>query len=101
NRPMRQTLGLPAPEERIGEEAHAFVSLLGAERVTLTRAATVDGVPTVRARWLLRLRALLAVLGHQPAADQPWLSWAQQRGAIEGQARPGKGPGPRPARALA
>jgi ATP-dependent helicase/nuclease subunit B len=100
NRPMRRTLGLPAPEERIGEEAHAFVSLLGAERVTLTRAAKVDGVPTVPSRWLLRLRALLAGLGHQPAADQPWLSWAQQRGAIEGQARPVKAPEPRPAVAL-
>ena len=63
NRPMRQTLGLPAPEERIGEEAHAFVSLLGAERVYLTRAAKIDGVPTVPSRWLLRLQALLAGLG--------------------------------------
>jgi ATP-dependent helicase/nuclease subunit B len=63
NRPMRQSLGLPAPEERIGEEAHAFVSLLGAECVYLTRAAKIDGVPTVPSRWLLRLQALLAGLG--------------------------------------
>ena len=70
NRPMRQTLGLPAPEERIGEEAHTFVSLLGAERVYLTRAAKIDGVPTVPSRWLLRLQALLAGLGQTAAAER-------------------------------
>ena len=70
NRPMRQALGLPAPEERIGEAAHIFISLLGAERVYLTRAAKIDGVPTVPSRWLLRLQALLAGLG-QTAQCRP------------------------------
>src|SRR5262249_10848950 len=47
NRPMRQALGLPAPEERIGDAAHIFTSLIGAREAYLTRAAKIDGVPTV------------------------------------------------------
>jgi ATP-dependent helicase/nuclease subunit B len=100
NRPMRQTLGLPAPEERIGEEAHAFVALLSAERVYLTRAAKIDGVPTVPSRWLLRLQALLAGMGQSAASQEPWLAWAQARSAIDGPPRPVRVPEPRPAVAL-
>ena len=37
--------------------------MLGAERVYLTRAEKIDGVPTVPSRWLMRLQALLAGLG--------------------------------------
>ena len=79
NRPMRAALGLPAPEERIGDAAHIFASLLGVERVYLTRAAKIDGVPTVPSRWLLRLQALLEGLGKTAAPDQPWLDWAHAR----------------------
>ena len=39
------------------------MSLLGAQRVVLTRAAKVDGAPTVPSRWLLRLQALVKGLG--------------------------------------
>ena len=56
NRPMRRQLGLPSPEEKIGYAAHDFTSLLGAERVYLTRAEKIDGVPTVPSRWLMRLQ---------------------------------------------
>jgi ATP-dependent helicase/nuclease subunit B len=96
NRPMRETLGLPAPEERIGHAAHDFTSLLGAERVYLTRAAKIDGVPTVPSRWLLRLQALLRGVGHEPAAAAPWLAWAQARNDIAGKPRPVRAPEPRP-----
>ena len=37
-------------------------------RVYLTRAAKIDGVPTVPSRWLLRLQALLAGVGPRRAA---------------------------------
>ncbi|MFM9942812.1 MAG: double-strand break repair protein AddB [Hyphomicrobiaceae bacterium] len=84
NRPMRATLGLPAPEEETGRSAHDLVSLAGADRVILTRAAKVDGVPSVPSRWLLRLKALLDGLG---VADglvpaEPWLAWARNRDRI-------------------
>jgi ATP-dependent helicase/nuclease subunit B len=100
NRPMRQALGLPAPEERIGDAAHIFTSLLGVGQVYLTRAAKIDGVPTVPSRWLLRLQALLAGVGHSAPADQPWLAWARERNALAGPARPVRAPEPRPALAL-
>ena len=87
NRPMRQALGLPAPEERIGDAAHIFTSLLGVERVYLTRAAKIDGVPTVPSRWLLRLQALLGGLGQTAAPSEPWLAWAQRAQRAGGPAR--------------
>ena len=100
NRSMRAELGLPAPEERIGEAAHDFTSLLGAEQVYLTRAGKIDGVPTVPSRWLIRLQVLLR--GVAPAADAapPWLAWAEQRNRSPGPARPLPAPEPRPAVAL-
>ena len=96
NRPMRAALGLPAPEERIGDAAHIFTSLLGVERVYLTRAAKIDGVPTVPSRWLLRLQALLEGLGKTAAPDQPWLAWAHARNALDVPPRPVRAPQPRP-----
>lgn len=96
NRPMRQTLGLPAPEERIGQSAHDFTSLLAAPHVALTRAAKVDGAPTVPSRWLLRLQALVAGMKLELKSEKPWLAWAQARSAI-GSVRPVSAPEPRPA----
>ncbi len=84
NRPMRMTLGLPSPEEEIGRAAHDFISLAGADQVIMTRAAKVDGVPTVPSRWLLRLKALLGGL-HADDALTPkseWLAWARNRDHI-------------------
>lgn len=97
NRQMRSALGLPSPEEQIGHAAHDFTSLLGAPRVYLTRAEKVDGVPTVRSRWLLRLMALLGGLGMTDALapDQPWLGWARMRDHV-GRRRPIDPPRPCP-----
>ncbi len=81
NRPMREALGLPSPEEKIGQSAHDFATLLAAPEVILTRAEKKDGVPTVPSRWLLRLKALLDGMGVSDALapKQPWLAWARQR----------------------
>src|SRR5262249_6070041 len=97
NRPMRQALGLPAPEERIGDAAHIFTSLIGASQAYLTRAAKIDGVPTVPSRWILRLQALTRGIGAHAGTDPPWLAWARERNAMAGPARPGRAPGPPPA----
>lgn len=96
SRPMRVALGLAVPEERIGTSAHDFVSQLGAARIVLTRAAKVDGAPTVPSRWLLRLQTLVAGLGLQLEAEQPWLMWARLRNATSGPVSPVKAPEPRP-----
>ena len=100
SRPMRQALGMPALEERIGDSAHIFASLLGAERVYLTRAVKVDGVPTVPSRWLLRMEAVRSGADAEAPDDRPWLAWAQARNAIPGPVRPQRAPEPRPPVAL-
>jgi ATP-dependent helicase/nuclease subunit B len=100
NRPMRQALGLPAPEQRIGEAAHDFASLLGAEQVYLTRAGKIDGTPTVPSRWLLRLQVLLEGIGEGGGAKPCWLAWAEQKNQSPGPARPVSAPEPRPPLAL-
>jgi ATP-dependent helicase/nuclease subunit B len=92
---MRATLGLPAPEERIGEAAHDFTCLLNAPRVTLTRAAKVDGAPTVPSRWLLRLEALRKGL-QVPHAAEPWTQWARARNAVPSVIKSVAAPAPRP-----
>ncbi|PSC03355.1 double-strand break repair protein AddB [Alsobacter soli] len=58
NRPMRQELGLPSPERRIGQTAHDFVQAMGARRVILTRALKRGGDPTVQSRMLQRMQAV-------------------------------------------
>jgi ATP-dependent helicase/nuclease subunit B len=101
NRPMREALGLPSPEEKIGQSAHDFATLLAAPEVILTRAEKRDGVPTVPSRWLLRLKALLDGMGDgrgpSPLATRlPWLAWARRRDTVVPVARL-KVPEPRPA----
>jgi ATP-dependent helicase/nuclease subunit B len=97
NRSMRQELALPAPEERIGEAAHDFASLVGAETVYLTRAGKIDGVPTVPSRWLIRLAVLARGAGVASETPQRWLAWAELRNRSTGPARPQAAPEPRPA----
>jgi ATP-dependent helicase/nuclease subunit B len=95
SRPMRQALGLPPPEERIGASAHDFAAQLGAPRVVLTRAAKIDGAPTVPSRWLLRLQALVQGMGLSLAPGRPWLGWARARNAVPERQRL-RAPEPRP-----
>ena len=85
NRPMRGQMKLPSPEEKIGQAAHDFMSLMGAREVILTRAQKVDGVPAVPSRWLLRLQALLDGADARAALQpqMPWLAWARQRDNID------------------
>ena len=84
NRPMRASLKLPAPEEKIGYAAHDFTQLLASPRVYLTRAEKIEGVPAVPSRWLMRLEAVLAGLGlkdklRAEAGTSTYLAWARQR----------------------
>jgi ATP-dependent helicase/nuclease subunit B len=97
NRPMRKTLGLPSPEEKIGHAAHDFSTFLSAPRVILTRAQKLDGVPTVPSRWLMRLEALLSGLGINEAlrTKEPWLGWARARDLVVKQPRM-EAPAPKP-----
>ncbi len=58
NRPWRDALQLPAPERRIGQTAHDFVSAIGMCEVILTRAHKRSGAPTVASRLLQRMHAV-------------------------------------------
>ncbi|MEK9968051.1 MAG: double-strand break repair protein AddB [Ferrovibrio sp.] len=80
SRPMRKELGLSSPEFRLGQTAHDFVQAASGSDVILTRAAKVDGAPTVPARWLLRLQALLEDSGIRWADSlaPQYLAWAEQ-----------------------
>jgi ATP-dependent helicase/nuclease subunit B len=97
SRPMREKLGLSPPERRIGLSAHDFAQALGAERVYLTRAEKVEGVPTVPSRWLQRLMALVEASGlaHKLAPEEPWIEWARERDRAPS-FDPVRAPAPRP-----
>ncbi|CAN5117134.1 double-strand break repair protein AddB [soil metagenome] len=55
---IRQELGLPGLERRIGLSAHDFASALGAPRVLITRARRDASAPAVASRFWLRLKAM-------------------------------------------
>lgn len=59
SRPMRKNFGLPSYERSVGLAAHDFVQGICAPNVVLTRALKIDGAPTLPARWLQRLEAVL------------------------------------------
>ncbi|MBN9023200.1 MAG: double-strand break repair protein AddB, partial [Rhizobiales bacterium] len=58
SRTMRAEVGLPPPEQRLGQAAHDFATAFASPRVMLTRAEKRGGAPTVASRWLQRLFAL-------------------------------------------
>ena len=100
SRPMRTRAGLPDPEEAIGQAAHDFVSAAcAAPRAVLSAPRRRDAAPSVPARWLARIDALLKgrkqALPHHPAA-----TWARLLDQPSGSPRPVHPPTPRPAVAL-
>jgi ATP-dependent helicase/nuclease subunit B len=97
SRPMRARFGLPALERRIGLAAHDFVQGAMAPEVVLTRALRIEGAPTVPARWLLRLDALLTALGAPDALARPSSveAWAESLDRPE-RFEPIAPPAPRP-----
>lgn len=69
SRPMRQHLGLPSPDTRIGLSAHDFAQFATAPHVLLTRSARRKDSPAVPSRWLWRLKTLAAgALGQDEAS---------------------------------
>ncbi|MGP1257128.1 MAG: double-strand break repair protein AddB [Kiloniellales bacterium] len=98
SRPMRAAFGLPPVERKIGLAAHDFAQALGAPEVILTRAERAEGAPTVPSRWLLRLDALLAVLGKRSAVNDESALWAARVAALDAPTayRPCDPPAPTP-----
>jgi ATP-dependent helicase/nuclease subunit B len=95
SRPMRAAIGLPSPEERIGQAAHDFVmAACCAPVAVLSCPARRDGAPAVPARFLVRLETMLAAQGlslkRHPAAG--WAGLLDQPETVT----PATRPAPRP-----
>ncbi|MFD1624918.1 double-strand break repair protein AddB [Azospirillum griseum] len=98
SRPMRRDFGLPSPERLVGMSAHDFAHACGAPEVVLTRAARVDGTPTVPSRWLLRLETVLKALSLSGTIEERggcWLTWARRLDEPD-RVQPIAAPEPRP-----
>ncbi|MBS0272266.1 MAG: PD-(D/E)XK nuclease family protein [Proteobacteria bacterium] len=78
NRPMRQEMGFPSPERRIGLSAHDFGQAFSSQKVYLTRALKVDGTPTLACRWLARLEVYLKAWNLSLPEEPHILEWTQQ-----------------------
>ncbi len=77
SRPMRQQLGLPSVDERIGLAAHDFAQLASAPDVALTRSLRRNGAPTLASRWLWRLKTLVAGAKAEIGFAHAPLAWAR------------------------
>lgn len=94
SRPMRAAFGLPLPERAITLAAHDFVQGFCAPQVVLTRAAKIDGAPSIPARWLQRLQ-VVAQAAQLTLPSPPALHWVRQL-EYQGLPQPIRRPEPRP-----
>jgi ATP-dependent helicase/nuclease subunit B len=77
SRPMRERLGLPPPERRIGLSAHDFAQAAAAPEVVLLHGERRGGAPAVASRWLWRLRTLAKGAGVRVPERPDVLAWAR------------------------
>ncbi len=77
SRPMRQRLGLPAPERRIGLAAHDFSQAAAASEVIMLHAERRGGAPSVQSRWLWRLQTLVGGAGLELPSSPEVVAWAR------------------------
>jgi ATP-dependent helicase/nuclease subunit B len=98
SRPMRTKVGLPAPEEIVGQAAHDFLAACcSAPSVVLSCPIRRDNAPAVPARWLTRLDMFLAGRA-VPAAlpEHHAVGWARAMDLPDGAPTPVRPPSPRP-----
>jgi ATP-dependent helicase/nuclease subunit B len=104
SRPMRTRVGLPAPEEAVGQAAHDFVAACcAAPEVVLSCPARRDNAPSVPARWLTRLDMFLAGAATDSARATPLAlpahpaaAWARAMDLPDGAPCPVRPPRPCP-----
>lgn len=82
---MRKTFGLPSPDQHIGQTAHDFIQLAAQKNITLLRSERSGVTPTNPSRWLLRLQAVLNMLGAEHALTPalPLHEWAKTLDAVD------------------
>ena len=99
SRPMRLALGLDLPERRIGLAAHDFAQLVGAREVVLSKAAKIEGAPTVASRFIQRIAAVAGERWQEAVTrGDLYLSWARELDRPE-RIESAPQPAPRPRRA--
>ena len=106
SRPMRGAIGLPSPEQAVGQAAHDFTqAACTAPLVVLSCPRRRDGAPAVPARWLTRLDMFLqgqGVAGRNAKnaglalAEHPAADWARRLDQPADGAHPVRPPEPRP-----
>ncbi len=84
SRPMREMLGLPSPERRIGLAAHDFAQAACAPEVILLHTERREGAPAVKSRWLWRLETLARGAGLAIPGRTDVLDWARSLDAPGG-----------------
>ncbi len=95
SRPMRRQVGLPSPEEIVGQTAHDFAAVAcAAPQVVFSCPGRRDGAPAVPSRWLVRLDAMLAGTAGLPT--HPAALWAEAMDQPDGPPRPAAPPRPCP-----
>jgi ATP-dependent helicase/nuclease subunit B len=77
SRPMREKLGLPPPERRLGLTAHDFAQAACAPEVVLIHSERREGAPAVESRWLWRLKTLAKGAGIDLPTRPELLDWAR------------------------
>ncbi|HEX6860252.1 MAG TPA: double-strand break repair protein AddB [Caulobacteraceae bacterium] len=95
SRPMREALGLPPPERRVGLTAHDFAQAACAPEVVLVHAERREGAPAVESRWLWRLKTLADGAGVELPSRPELLEWARaldEPGAYTPARRPAPAP---------
>lgn len=83
SRPMREQLGLPPPERRLGLAAHDFAQAACAPEVFLVHSKRRGGQPSVKSRWLWRLETLAKAAGRKLPRAEEALGWARALDAPE------------------
>jgi ATP-dependent helicase/nuclease subunit B len=96
SRQMRAKVGLPSPEEAVGQDAHDFFSgACAAPTMVLSCPRRRDGAPAVPARWLTRLDAFLAGQGAE-LSEHSAVAWADALDRPADRPRPVAAPRPCP-----
>lgn len=77
---MRQQLGLPALERRLGLSAHDFSSCFYAPNLLLTRSLSDQGAPTIPSRWWQRLEVVAKKNSNvlKSTTQLPWKEWSKK-----------------------
>jgi len=100
SRAMAKALGLAPPERRVGLSAHDFVQAASSPEIVLSRAARIEGAPSVASRWLRRLEAA-APIAFASARAKGDVVLSQARALDQAEAyRPTPQPAPTPRIAL-